>query len=101
MSRLNAPRTPVQERSRQRVADITEAGLVLLREGGVERCTMAAIAVQAGLTPTSVYRYFPDAAAVIRAVAEEMLEVMHLELVANLSKVGSEVSARLSPRVRV
>jgi AcrR family transcriptional regulator len=98
MSRLNASRTPVQERSRQRVADITEAGLVLLREGGVERCTMAAIAVQAGLTPTSVYRYFPDAAAVIRAVAEEMLEVMHLELVANLSKVGSEVSARAALR---
>jgi AcrR family transcriptional regulator len=98
MSRLSAARKPVQERSRQRVADITDAALVLLREGGVERCTMAAIAVQAGLTPTSVYRYFPDAAAVIGAVAEEMLEGMHVELVMNLSKVDSEETARAALR---
>jgi AcrR family transcriptional regulator len=98
MSRLERYRTPVQERSKQRVADITRAALVLLREGGVERCTMAALAVQAGLTPTSVYRYFPDAATVIRAVAEEMLEAMHLELMAKLSKVSSEESARRALR---
>jgi AcrR family transcriptional regulator len=98
MSRLTEPRKPVQERSRQRVTDIVNAALVLLREGGVERCSMAAIAAQAGLTPTSVYRYFPDSAAVIRTVAEEMLEVMHLDLVASLSKVNSETSARAALR---
>jgi AcrR family transcriptional regulator len=98
MSRLSTPRKPVQERSRQRVADIVGAALELLREGGVERCTMAAIALQAGLTPPSVYRYFPDASAVIRAVAEETLEAMHLELVANLSKVNSAETARSALR---
>jgi AcrR family transcriptional regulator len=93
MSRLNERRIPTQARSRQRVDDIVAAALVLLREGGIERCTMAALAVQAGLTPPSLYRYFPDAAAVLRSVAEGTLEAMHLELASNLDGIDSKESA--------
>jgi AcrR family transcriptional regulator len=76
------------------VADIVAAALRLLRERGIERCTMAALAVEAGLTPPSLYRYFPDAAAVIRAAAEETLDGMHAFLVHNLSSVESGQAAR-------
>ncbi len=59
---------------------------------------MAAIAAQAGLTPPSVYRYFPDAAAVIRTVASEMLDVIHSELAANLRDIDSVDSAKAALR---
>ena len=87
-------RTPTQERSRQRVADIIEAAFALVREGGIERCTMAALAVEAGLTPPSLYRYFPDASAVIRAVAEQSLDALHVAVAANLEGVDSAATAR-------
>ena len=76
------------------MADIIDAAFALLREGGVERCTMAALAVEAGLTPPSLYRYFPDASAVIRAVAEQSLEAMHVAIAANLDGIDSAATAR-------
>jgi AcrR family transcriptional regulator len=87
-------RVPTQDRSKQRVAEIVDAATGLLRDGGIERCTMAAVAAAAGLTPTSVYRYFPDAGAVIRAVAEGTLEAIHQELTQYFTSVASEQSAR-------
>ncbi len=80
------------------MADIIDAAVVLLRAGGIERCTMAALAVEAGLTPPSLYRYFPDASAVIRAVAEQSLEAMHVSIAANLGGIDSESSARAALR---
>ncbi len=68
---------PTQARSRDRVEAIYEATRELLREGGVERCTVAAIAAQAEITPASLYRYFPDATSIIRALAEASLDEVH------------------------
>jgi AcrR family transcriptional regulator len=87
-------RLPTQARSRQRVDNIVAAAFTLLREGGGERFTMAALALQAGLTPPSLYRYFPDASAVLKAVAETTLQAMQLELEKNFSGVDSRESAR-------
>lgn len=67
---------------------------MLLREGGIERCTMAALAARAGLSPPSLYRYFPDAAAVIHAVALRSLDDLHSMLDASLVRIDSESSAR-------
>jgi AcrR family transcriptional regulator len=93
-----ARRVPTQERSQQRVAQIMAAAIVLLREGGIPRCTMAELANEAGLTPPSIYRYFPDAASVIRAVAEETLEATHQVLALHLEGVDSEAAARKALR---
>ncbi len=89
---------PAQERSQQRVAQIIAAAAVLVREGGIARCTVAELAAESGLTPPSIYRYFPDAGAVIRAVAEETLEVVHQQLASHFEQVDSELSARLALR---
>jgi AcrR family transcriptional regulator len=87
-------RLPTQARSRQRVDTIVTAAFALLREGGSERFTMAALAVQAGLTPPSLYRYFPDASAVLKAVAETTLQEMQEELEKHFSRADSRDSAR-------
>jgi AcrR family transcriptional regulator len=87
-------RLPTQARSRQRVDNIVAAAFTLLREGGGERFTMAALALQAGLTPPSLYRYFPDASAVLKAVAETTLQAMQEELERSFSGVDSRDSAR-------
>ncbi len=83
-----------QDRSRRRVEAILSAAQDLLREGGVERCTMAALAARAELTPSSVYRYFPDAGAVLCALAAESLQRSHEGLAARLSKIDSVDGAR-------
>jgi AcrR family transcriptional regulator len=71
---------PTQLRSRERVEAVFEATRVLLREGGIERCTVAAIAAQANITPASLYRYFPDATSIVRELAEASLDEVHHEL---------------------
>ena len=73
---MNRPQ-PAQIRSKERVDTIFEATRVLLREGGFERCTVAGIAARANISPASLYRYFPDATAIIRALAEESLDQVH------------------------
>jgi AcrR family transcriptional regulator len=71
---------PTQERSRLRVESILEATHRLLAGGGVEACSVAAIAAEAGITPASLYRYFADSSAVLHALAEAMLEKTHTQL---------------------
>jgi AcrR family transcriptional regulator len=82
--------SPTQLRSRERVEAIYEAARSLLREGGMERCTVAAIAAQAGITPASLYRYFPDATSIIRALAKSSLDEVHDRLAELLSTVTHE-----------
>jgi AcrR family transcriptional regulator len=97
MSRPN----PTQLRSRERVDAIFEATRTLLREGGVERCTVAAIAARAGITPASLYRYFPDATSIIRALAETSLDEVHeglqtlLATITDASQIGTVIEASL------
>jgi AcrR family transcriptional regulator len=78
---------PTQLRSRERVEAIYDAARKLLREGGMERCTVAAIAGQAGISPASLYRYFPDATSILRALAESSLDEVHEGLVQLLATV--------------
>lgn len=80
---------PSQERSRQRVESIVNATLALLRRGGVEQCTVAAISAEANISPASLYRYFPDSQAVLRAVASSTLEVMHEALRDHIAAIVS------------
>jgi AcrR family transcriptional regulator len=80
---------PTQQRSRERVDAIYEATRVLLREGGVERCTIAAIAAQAEITPASIYRYFPDATSIVRSLAELSLDHVHEMLKQLLTTITS------------
>ncbi|GAB3228289.1 hypothetical protein GCM10027586_14030 [Kineococcus gypseus] len=68
-------------RGRRRALDeeeVVETALALLDGGGVEAMSIRGIAARLGVAPNAVYTYFPDKAALVRAVVERLLgEVDH------------------------
>ncbi|MGN7200397.1 TetR/AcrR family transcriptional regulator [Arthrobacter sp. SAFR-044] len=52
---------------------IMDAALDLLDEGGVNAASVRGIAARVGVAPNAVYTYFPDKAAVIKAIVEHLL----------------------------
>ncbi|GAB2686547.1 TetR/AcrR family transcriptional regulator [Nocardia thraciensis] len=73
-------RTRDPERVSERRRTITRAATRLFAEHGYERTTAAQIAKAAGLSPGSVFYYFPDKAAVFRSIFEESVPE-HAELI--------------------
>lgn len=52
---------------------ILDAALALLAELGADRVTIRGIATRVGIAPNAVYTYFPDKAAVLHGLAEQLL----------------------------
>jgi len=52
---------------------IMDAALDLLDEGGVSAASVRGIAARVGVAPNAVYTYFPDKAAVVKAIVEHLL----------------------------
>jgi AcrR family transcriptional regulator len=69
-SHPSARRRPQQQRSREIVEAILEAGRRLLAEGGVAALTTNRIAERAGVSVGSLYRYFPNKEAVVAAICD-------------------------------
>lgn len=58
--------------------EILDAALNLLDEGGTTAASLRGIAAKVGVAPNAVYTYFPDKAAVLKALVERLLgEVDH------------------------
>ena len=58
--------------------EILDATLQLLDEGGANGASVRGIAAKVGVAPNAVYTYFPDKAAIIRALVERLFgEVDH------------------------
>jgi TetR/AcrR family transcriptional regulator, tetracycline repressor protein len=58
--------------------EILDAALSLLDEGGPNAASVRGIAARVGVAPNAVYTYFPDKAAVVKALVERLLgEVDH------------------------
>jgi AcrR family transcriptional regulator len=58
--------------------EILDATLQLLDEGGANGVSVRGIAAKVGVAPNAVYTYFPDKAAVIRALVERLFgEIDH------------------------
>src|SRR5690349_10574762 len=53
--------------------EILDAALILLDEGGPNAATLRGIAAKVDVSPNAVYTYFPDKAAVFRALVERLL----------------------------
>ncbi|MBO3758983.1 TetR family transcriptional regulator [Ciceribacter sp. L1K22] len=66
--RLQLRKKPQQERSIQRLEAILAAARELVAEKGVEGLKMTEIAAAAGIPIGSLYQFFPERAAVIRAL---------------------------------
>lgn len=73
-------RQPVQARSRERVSNILSHAAAIFHEVGVDATSMSAIARQSGMSLASLYRYFPNKAAIVKAIAEGHVERMETAL---------------------
>ena len=65
---------PQQSRSQQRMDLILDTAADLFAQVGYESATTNAIAAQAGISIGSLYRYFPDKEAILRALANRYQE---------------------------
>lgn len=63
-------RQPVQARSRERVNSILSHAAEIFHEVGVDSTSMSAIARKSGMSLASLYRYFPNKTAIVKAIAE-------------------------------
>ena len=66
----NAVRAPVQERSRRRWAQVLDAGVELIEEGGYDAFTIAAVCARAGVPPRFIYERVDTKDALFLAVYE-------------------------------
>jgi AcrR family transcriptional regulator len=83
LSRLSSPQSPInlrrqpkQQRSKERVEKILDAAAAVFDEVGYEAATTHAIAAKAGTAIGSLYQFFPDKAAIFKA-----MELRHVERV--------------------
>ena len=77
---MSAPATERRRGPRRALTetDILDAALSLLVEGGPDAASVRGIAARVGVAPNAVYTYFPDKAAVVKALVERLLgEVDH------------------------
>jgi AcrR family transcriptional regulator len=65
---------PLQERSRQTFDAILRAAGELLAEVGFERFSTNLVCKRAALTPPALYRYFPNKYALLRELAQRLME---------------------------
>lgn len=85
-----ARRTPRQARSRETRDAIVEAAARLFSEGGLRRTTTAQVARLAGVSPGSMYQYFPSKEALVAAIYEREADRQQAELVARVAEIGTD-----------
>ena len=66
----SSPRGPRRALTEDQILD---AALALIDEGGPHAASIRGIAARVGVAPNAVYTYFPDKAAVVRALVERLL----------------------------
>ncbi|WP_426228280.1 TetR/AcrR family transcriptional regulator [Pseudarthrobacter sp. DSP2-3-2b1] len=84
--------------------EIMEAALELLDEGGVGAASVRGIAARVGVAPNAVYTYFPDKAAVVKAIVEHLLGQVDLAVFSDrkvpwrqrIESLALELRARLT-----
>ncbi|ADY27070.1 regulatory protein TetR [Deinococcus proteolyticus MRP] len=103
---LRPRREPKQARSRRMVARILAAAAEEFAAVGTERATTNHIAARAGVSPGSLYQFFPGKAALLAALQLEWTERLRVELGAALRRVegasaGEMVDAVLDTHARL
>jgi AcrR family transcriptional regulator len=81
-------RQPQQARSKAMVERIIEAGRAVLVRDGYEGFSTNRVAGEAGISPGSLYQYFPDKAAIVSAVVDRHSDA-----------VAERVAAALADRI--
>jgi AcrR family transcriptional regulator len=86
-----ARRTPQQERGERRLAQLLEAAASVMAEAGYDAATMTEIAERANASIGTLYQYFPDKEAIVRALRQQYVdefEVLWVPLKAEVSKLS-------------
>jgi AcrR family transcriptional regulator len=78
-------RTPQQERSRAMVERIIAAGQRVLLRDGYEKTSTNRVAEEAGISPGSLYQYFPGKEAILAAVVDRYSAELSTRLTAVLA----------------
>jgi AcrR family transcriptional regulator len=76
-STLKARKAPRQTRSKETVRVILEASARILESEGMRGCNTNAIAARAGVSIGSLYQYFPNKDAIVRALISSFEETLH------------------------
>lgn len=91
-TRLKPRKSPAQSRSKALVDAVVEAGTRVLVQAGWDEMTMQKVAAVAGVSPGSLYQYFPDKAALVTEIIERQSTrelAFHLERFAQVHPGGS------------
>ena len=89
-------RVPRQQRSRDRVDAILEAARVLIVEKGSSALKIQEIASQAGVTAGSMYQYFPNKQAILKALAEQYFEQFHQLVVDSIPDSPGDIQSGIA-----
>lgn len=79
-------RKPQQERSRQMVERIIAAGQAVLLRDGYEKASTNRVAQEAGISPGSLYQYFPDKESILTPVIDRYSDELSTQLTAVLAE---------------
>ncbi|MCF1465395.1 TetR/AcrR family transcriptional regulator [Agrobacterium vitis] len=93
-SRINPRKQPKQKRSIQRVENILSSAEFLIIKHGVSQLRMTDIAANAGVPVGSVYQFFPQKAAVLKAIMDMRLTSLAEDITMRLMDVRDEADAR-------
>jgi AcrR family transcriptional regulator len=74
--------SPTQRRARERIERILAAAQTLLATMPLEAITTSAIAAEAGVPVSSIYRYFPNVQAIFKEMFEELVGELHRRVAA-------------------
>lgn len=87
---ISPRRKPVQARSRERVEAILQHATLIIHDTGIDGTSMSAIARSAGMSLASLYRYFPNKSAIVKAIAERHVAKLEALLQARLAELGPD-----------
>ncbi|MFJ6322847.1 MULTISPECIES: TetR/AcrR family transcriptional regulator [unclassified Rhizobium] len=87
--RITFRKRPQQERSIQRVDAILSAAAALIAEKGVSATKMTELAAVAAIPIGSVYQYFPDKGAIVRALLDRHASLIQQKVEEAFSTVAS------------
>jgi TetR/AcrR family transcriptional regulator, tetracycline repressor protein len=94
MPRRRGPRRALTE------DDILDAALSLLDGGGPDAASVRGIAARVGVAPNAVYTYFPDKAAVVKALVERLLGLVDHDVFADRDQPWRERVEALALELR-
>src|ERR1700741_5217113 len=89
LDRIGLRRKPKQERSIQRLDLILSAAAAIIAEKGVSAMRMTELAAAAKVPIGSVYQYFPEKAAIVKALFDRHANEVQVKTAARFAKIQS------------